>query len=329
MRFWPLLFLVLMGQCMRRTTPGDLSPVRNEAIVVHAIPVELDTRNPARQTVGALTWLAGWQLSSDGNWFGGLSSLVADGTHLTALTDAGGILDFDVGRFGHVSNAHIGPIPARCGTGGDKADRDSESLAFDPLSGDWWIGLEARNAICRTDNGFAQAIARVTPRAMADWPYHYGPETLLRLADGRFLSIAEGDPEGSETRPVLIFDRDPTDPKVVTARLRYRPPPGFDPTDATQLPDGRLILINRRFRPWSLFTAVLTIIDVEALQPGAIIGGREIARFEPPVITDNYEGIAATQEDGRTILWLVSDNNFASWQRTLLLKFAINPARLP
>ncbi len=329
MRFWPLFLLVFLGQCVRSATPASLSPIRDEAVEVRAIPVALDAAQPGRTSLGALTYLGGWQLIGDDGWFGGLSSLYADGTHMTAITDAGGVAEFDVGRFGHISNAHIHPIPAVCGSGGDKADRDSESLAFDPLTGDWWIGLEGRNSICRSNNDFTQALGNVRPRAMADWPFNYGPETLIRLVDGRFVAIAEGDPAGGSTRPLLVFDRDPTDRAVVTSRLSYTPPEGFSPTDATQLPDGRLIIINRRFRPWSLFTAVLTIVDPKDFVPGATVSGREIARFEPPVITDNYEGIATGQEDGKTIIWLISDNNFASWQRNLLLKFAIDPSKLP
>jgi hypothetical protein len=39
---------------------------------------------------------------------------------------------------------------------------------------------------------------------------------------------------------------------------------------------------------------------------------------------DNYEGIAAKElPDGRVRLFVVSDNNFASTQRTLLMVFDI------
>lgn len=329
MRFWPLLMLLFLATCVRSAVPVELAPIHDEPVVVTAVPVDLDSHDPAHRTLGALTYLGGWQLVGDVGWFGGLSSLHAEGNHLTAISDAGAVTEFDVGRFGHVSNAHIAPIPARCGSGGDKADRDSESLAFDPVEGDWWIGLEGRNAICRTDNGFAQAKRFARPSAMADWPFSAGPETLVRLDDGRFMVLAEGAPDGGDVRPLLVYDRDPTDPAAVPLRLGYRPPVGFSPTDAAQLPDGRLIVINRRFTAWSLFTAVLTLVDPRGFAAGATVSGREIARFEGPVVPENYEGIAITEGDSQILLWLVSDNNFASWQRTLLLKFAIDPARLP
>ena len=50
---------------------------------------------------------------------------------------------------------------------------------------------------------------------------------------------------------------------------------------------------------------------------------RELARLQPPLTIDNMEGVSATIENGRTIVWLVSDDNFTPLQRTLLLKFAL------
>ena len=51
--------------------------------------------------------------------------------------------------------------------------------------------------------------------------------------------------------------------------------------------------------------------------------GREIARLAPPLTIDNMEGVSVTVENGRNIVWLVSDDNFFPLQRTLLLKFAL------
>jgi hypothetical protein len=83
-------------------------------------------------------------------------------------------------------------------------------------------------------------------------------------------------------------------------------------------------VLNRRFALSSLFTGVLVLLDRSALRPGEIHSGRIIARFEPPVISENYEGLSVTTENGRPIVWIVSDDNYGRWQRTLLLKFALN-----
>jgi hypothetical protein len=55
---------------------------------------------------------------------------------------------------------------------------------------------------------------------------------------------------------------------------------------------------------------------------GAILSGREIARLELPLLTDNFEGLAVQAEgDGRVLVWLLSDDNRFVLQKTLLLLF--------
>jgi hypothetical protein len=324
MRPWSLIFVVILSQCAVTDTPVALGPVRDEPLTVTATPVPLFPGDPSRTKLGALSFKGGWSLVGNASAFGGISSLRIEGNDVVGLTDAGGLIAFRIGQFGHVSDAHIFPMPAACGTGGDKGDRDSESLTHDPETGHWWIGLEGRNAICRTNNDFTADEIRVQPRAMADWPATGGPETLLRLADGRFIAIAERAPNEGPVRPMLVFDRDPTDPAAVITRLGYRPADGFSPTDAAELPDGRIVILERSFSLLTLFTARLAVIDPEALVSGDTIQGAELAAFAPPATPENFEGVAVTTEDGRTIIWIVSDNNFASWQRTLLMKFVLN-----
>jgi hypothetical protein len=50
---------------------------------------------------------------------------------------------------------------------------------------------------------------------------------------------------------------------------------------------------------------------------------REITTIRPPLTIDNFEGLAVREEDGRTLLYIVSDDNFSPGQRTLLLKFEV------
>ena len=160
---------------------------------------------------------------------------------------------------------------------------------------------------------------------MKDWPPNAGPEALLRLRDGRFLVLSEdGDGPGG-ARDALLYDRDPTDPAARLTRFGYRPPVGFSATDAAQLPDGRVLVLNRRFAPLDGFAAAVTIIDPAGIAPGAILIGQEIARLAPPLSVDNMEGVSVTQEAGQTIIWIVSDDNFSPLERTMLMKFALLP----
>jgi hypothetical protein len=323
-RLLALLSPLLLGQCLGGSTPGLVSPMEPVAISVASRPVGLDSSNPIRTRVGALRLVGGWRLTSTNRAFGGLSSLDVDGNRVTTISDIGTVVRFRLGRFGNVSGARIEPVPTGCGKVVEKFDGDTESLAHDADRQRWWIGFEWRNTICRTDADLARATAVRAPAAMATWPKKRGPESLVALADGRVLTIAEGYPDEGPDRPVVLFDRDPADPQARALRLRYAPPKGYSPTDVAQLPDGRLLVLNRRFTLFSLFTAKLVLIDRVPLRAGTVLKGRIIATFAPPVIADNFEGLAVTSESGKTFVWLASDDNFMRWQRTLLLKFALD-----
>jgi hypothetical protein len=59
------------------------------------------------------------------------------------------------------------------------------------------------------------------------------------------------------------------------------------------------------------------------IAPGAVVEGREIFSADMSHQIDNLEGLAVHRNDGRTILTLVSDDNFSPLQRTLLLQFTL------
>ena len=143
--------------------------------------------------------------------------------------------------------------------------------------------------------------------------------------------IAETDvrPGTGGARNALLFAGDPVARPDRSVGFGYLPPPGYDPSDAVELPDGRVIVLNRKLAMPFAWSAILTLIDRRAMTQGAIVRGREIARLAPPLTVDNFEGLAVTREGGATILWMVSDDNLFLLQRTLLLKFRLDLARLP
>jgi len=297
-------------------------PIAAQAIDVRVTPVSIEPGQPMRTRVGGLTLLAGWELKSEARQFGGWSALHVSGSRVTAISDAGAVLRFTLGQFGRVRDARMVPLPAGCGPDRDKTDRDAESLARDPVSGDWLVGLEVRNAICRIDAGFARALRLASPHAMRAWKPTGGAEAMVRLPGGRVLVFAES---GGRDHVLLVFDGDPTDPRTRMHQRRYRPPRGYAPVDAAAAPDGRLLVLNRRFSPIDRFTTVLVAIDPATVDGGAMIEGEVIARIAPPLLSDNYEGLAVTNEADATIVWLISDDNFMGWQATYLLKFRLDP----
>lgn len=312
-----LLPIVVGGPRSKHHTPNyaERLNVRSEA-------VGLDSSDENRTRVGALKMLGGWRLSSVSPQFGGWSALHVEGDHVVAIGDAGTVLRFRLTRFGRAVDARIDSLPRGCGQGDENRTRDTESLTGDGRN--WWVGYESQTRICRLDLSFRRGEAVFQSPLMAKWSKYGGPESVVRLRDGRFLVFAEDRPRGMAERPLLVFAGDPTDARTSVTALSYRPPAGFSPTDAAELPDGRIMVLNRRFTPWSLFTSAITIVDPARLVAGKVVEGQVIARFAPPLISDNFEGLAVTQDGGRTIVWMMSDDNQMTWQATYLLKFALD-----
>jgi hypothetical protein len=291
-----------------------------------ATPVSLDPGSAARVRVGALTWLGGVSLRSADPAFGGFSAMRLVGDRFTLVSDGGNVVSFRMGGDFRVRDAAFGDIREGPGTGWNKPDRDVESLAFDPASGTTWLGFERDNAIWRYDAALSRAQGSVRPAAMRDWPSNGGPESMVRLRDGRFVVISEsGRPGNGKGRIGLLFAGDPVEAPDRGFRFTYVPPAGYDPSDMAELPDGRLLILNRRFAIPALFTARLTLVDPRAIRPDAVVTGREIAAFASPLLHDNFEALAVAREGGDTIVWIAADDNQQPWERSLLLKFRLEP----
>lgn len=312
------LLLVLVGG----PRSASLALVVPETISIVSMPVPLQANAPERRRAGQLTLMAGWLLKSRSPQFGGWSGLHIEGDRVTAIGDYGSVLRFRLTPFGRAVDARIDPLPAGCGRQDDKRQRDSEALTAVPDG--WWIGYESDNRLCKVTSDFSRALALRRPPSMARWDKRYGAEAILKLIDGRFLVFAERSPPGGVGRPLLVFAGDPAKVGTRVSIRRYVPPSGFSPTDAAQLPDGRILVLNRRFSFAGLFETIVTVVDTAQIESGAPVTSVPIARFSAPTLHDNFEGLAVTVEQGRPIIWMISDDNFLSWQGTYLLKFALD-----
>ncbi|ODP38688.1 esterase-like activity of phytase family protein [Sphingomonas turrisvirgatae] len=291
---------------------------------IEATPVDLDWRDPSRKQLGQLTYLGGVQLTSAVYGFGGFSAMTVDGDRFTLLGDGGNFVRFRMGADWRVSDMVSGALVDGPGPGWRKLERDSESLTRDPATGTLWVGFERANQIWRYDPDLRHGRG-VAPRAMAKWSLNGGAESLVRLRDGSFIAISEHKVAGAKgTREAIWFAGDPLRVPDRGFRFAYRPPARFQPTDAAELPDGRIAILNRRASLQAGFTASLTLIDRAAIRPGAIVTGQEVARFAAPVLHDNFEALAVSREGRDTILWIASDDNALWFQRSLLLKFRLD-----
>lgn len=275
-------------------------------------------------TVGEAEVVGAWAMTSDYRGFGAYSTLTRlDNGRLLAASDTGRMLafsppgtppsrpvmDFFAGRF--EPNKYV---------------VDIEAITRDPATGRLWAAYEGLNAIERFEADFTGA-KRVRPAAMRAWPGNTGPEGLLRLADGRFLVVSEAH-EGmfGGGFSALLFPSDPVE-GAEPMRFEFVGPAGFRPVDAAQLPDGRVLILLRRF-DWFPpgFENRIVVADPSEIRAGVTWRGREIAAIAAPLPTENYEGLAAEPlPSGAVRLWLISDDNRSVLQRTLLMELRWKP----
>jgi hypothetical protein len=325
-----LALLLVAHEVVESKPPPLEGPVRVD-VSVFPIPA-FNPRDPARRQFGPLTFRGGFEMQAKVPQFGGLSGLLvsADGTRLTALTDAGewltGTLRYDGSTPAGLADVEMRPVIGPSGrpltaTG----DEDTESLTADGSM--LYVGVERDNIVLRFDTAREGLAARGQPVPT--------PDAIRRLGFNRGLEALAFAPAGHRLAGTLVAvaerDRDASAP-TIPGFLIGGPAPGtfsvtrsdeFDVTDAAFLPDGDLLLLERYFSPLRGVAMRLRRFAAADLVPGAVLTGRILITADMGYQVDNMEGLAVHRDpsNGDTVLTLVSDDNFSIMQRTILLQF--------
>ncbi|RDJ20903.1 twin-arginine translocation pathway signal [Bosea caraganae] len=301
-------------------------------IAVSARPIEhFEPRSPGKSRFGQLVFRGGLALSGSHPRFGGLSGLwrSRDGADLVAVTDNGFWLTAKVasrdGRLAGLEQAELAPI---LGVSGRPLHRsryyDTESLSIG--DGIAYIGVERTHDILRFDWGKegVEARARIlsVPREVKRLPNNRGLEALGIAPAGHPLAgalIAIAERSGKEDEPTAGFIIGGRQPGLFQVRRHD----GFDITDLAFLPGGDLLLLERWYKPLSGVGMRIRRVPGASVKPGALLDGPYLIEADLGQEIDNMEGLSVHQAQGRTILTLVSDDNFSFLQRTLLLEFEL------
>lgn len=275
---------------------------------------------------GALALVGAWQLTSANPDFGNFSALaVRSPTELLAVSDRNAVMVLsrpDMPPPWHTWQRDTIHPAWR----GQEIDTDSESVSVDPRSGAVLIGYEGTPRFHLFSADFARD-RKIAAPVLMEWPNNQGPEALRQLADGRTVVIGEVYAHWWSRRrhTGLIWPGLPQ-PNQAPARFELTMPEGYRPVELAQAPDGRLLVLGRKFTLGGFRTVVTMVADPHAIRPGARVEAQPIAWIDDPRIRDNYEGMVATAEpDGSTAIWLISDSNQMVWlQRTLLLKLRLS-----
>lgn len=298
-----------------------VSPSASQNIAMR--PLSLDPAYHGPRRVGELIFLNAWELSSSNAEFGGISALLAmsDGRFI-GVSDAGTLIGFGLTKNERIDRPFIAPLPGSIDPGLTYEDRDSEGITYDPGSGQFWVSYEANHAIRRFSPSFARRTGYILITGEVQWARNKGIEAITRMADGQFIAINENLEDGLHEG--FLFSGDPVESGTVASSFNYRPPAGYRVTDISTLPDGRLIVLNRRVGFPIGFSAKIALLDPAVVRTSDIVEAKVITTLAAPLLIDNMEGIAVSVDDKATLIWLISDDNFSVFQRTLLMKFRLS-----
>lgn len=320
----------LMLVCVLLAFGGCVEPARTMEWTSR--PVPLDRDRPDLDRIGAFTFRGAVELLGSSAGVGGLSGLavIDGGRRLVAVSDIGrlatGRLHHEGGRLVGVTGGAMRPLPGMPPRPGAADHTDSEEIVALP-DGGWLVALEGRHRIEHYAAGpggpEGEPEEIPVPPGLERFPANSGLEALTRLHDGRLLAIAEGPDDGRAERQAWI-GRFPIKRARDWQGLTYRAERGFRAVGATVLPDGDVLVLERRFSFLRGFGMRIARVRAADLMPGATVEGQELARLELPLLTDNFEGIAAVPgAGGEALVYLVSDDNFHPLQRTYLVMLAL------
>jgi hypothetical protein len=288
-------------------------------------PMQLDNDDPDRNRVGRLDWRGGFEITSTDGRFGGLSGLhiTADGRRLTAVGDRGfwfqAELRYREGRLDSLQAPALNEIKNSHGERVKGKNKDAESIAARD-GREMLVSFERRHRIWRYQSTTSRAEPVAAPDDIRDLTNNGGVEATTYSCDGRLVLIAEKNK--TRERHVQGWIQNNNGWESFT----YNTVAGYRPTGAATLPNCQIMFLERSFSIVAGVSVRVTVVDAATLRAGASITPREIARFDFPVLVDNFEGIAARRSStGETLVYILSDDNYNPLQRTLLLMFALTP----
>ena len=288
-------------------------------VEIKAEAIALSREDPAQQNIGALTYVAGWALTSESDDFGGWSALAlgAGAKSILMLSDKGDWLEttLDIANDSPFGIGRLYPFE-KGARAQDKSYYDAESLVR--IEGGYLVGFEQEHRILSVEQiGGSNKPAPVN--ALVDLSVlssNGGIEAMTKLPNGDLVMFAEHGLDQKHTLPVWIADK-----KSAETR-RFMPPKNYSPTDAAALPNGDMLLLLRHYSQIDGVSAKVLLLSAEALNGSETLVGRELAHLADPLSVDNMEALdIEVLPDGSVRLYMMSDDNFNPLQRTLFLVF--------
>lgn len=285
---------------------------------------------------GALEFLGGLEMTSSNPLFGAVSAIRfrPDGSSFVAVMDTGHWLEGAVtrdeqGRLSGITNLTATPMADRNGDVGlAKWKVDSEGLAL--REGQAIVSYEQAHRIdIYPDPGFAGSKpigSLALPFPISELRSNAGIETIAvspkdsPLA-GAMIAIAERSVDKADNLLAGILDGPQRGAFSVVRKDPYAA------TDGAFLPNGDILLLERRFSFGSGLGMQIRRIPGDKIKPGAVVDGEVLLEADMGYQIDNMEGLdVVVRPDGEVRVIVVSDDNHSILERNLMLEFRLNTA---
>ena len=322
----------LLGICF----PLWLAPVvaNAEPLNVKSSAHYLNPEDIKQTEFGKLIYVSGIVLKSDNAAFGGYSGLLvsADGQRLLAVSDKGHWLSaeliFKDGKLSGISGVEISPLLDEAGRSlVQKGNADSESLTAErpgDLLGPVYVSFERNHRVLRYGPGKSGIYAKpelvTMPPMLRNAPSNGGIEAFEWRKDGTMIALTEQWLDDAGNHIGWMIGQSGSE------EIRLRTQGRFHPTDLEFLPNGDLLILERRFTLAGGPGMQIRRVAAATIQPGAILDGEVLINLTAKYGIDNMEGLAVRQNaTGGTELLIISDDNFSRLQKTVLLQFLLPP----
>jgi hypothetical protein len=152
-----------------------------------------------------------------------------------------------------------------------------------------------------------------------DLPFNESYESVLALNDKSIIAFPERHEIQEETlRGFYLMNDGKTLKNIHLKRLG-----GFWLTDLAELSNGDFVTLERSFSLFQGMAMQMRHIKRDDFLSGAVADGEIIFNMNTGDGVDNFEGLDIIHnKDGTNLMYIVSDNNFATFQKTLILSLS-------
>lgn len=311
---------------------GHLSPAfGDENIVIKPRQISNFEIGSDTKKFGRFEFIGGLAFSSENELVGAVSGirLFQNRKNFIAVADtghwfSGQILRDDKGAPSGITSAEIAPIRDKAGNAsGVKWEFDAEGVA---LRGDKVFVSFERNARVdgyQLENVLTSSVVQSLPVHIPAYEFRAnGGLEALAVApldsplNGAMVTLSERSVDKADNLFAAVLDG----PKAGVFTVKRDDP--FSITDADFLPNGDLLLLERRFNIASGVGMRLRLIKGEDIKKGALVDGEVLLDVGNGYQIDNMEGLSINENDqGEIFVTLISDDNHSFLQRNLLLEF--------